>query len=295
MKFLKLSWRLLLVALLVSSLSLNVALFLGGSLYRLASSAITTATGVRTVALQHADEVAQLSGELADESAAKKKLRQELTDATDQLAAERTVTRKLRADLADPLSRTVMFRGKHVAIRDAVSSTADRISRRAVVTSSREVGSMAAEAIPYIGAAVIVGATALELKDLCDTLKDMGELQRALTPEAAPSAEETTVCNQPIPTRDELWEAAKGAPKAAWHTARDAIPTLEDVKNFEMPHVEWKEAWSAAAEGSEKALDFTKDKASSVATATKSAATGLIGKLFGNDVEGVEEVDEVED
>ncbi|MCF6433774.1 hypothetical protein [Leisingera sp. MMG026] len=289
MKILKLSWKLLFAVLLALSLSINVALFVGGSLYQLASSAFGAVTGVRTVALQHADEVAQLSSEIAEERAAKKKLRRELTEATDSLATERAVTRELRAELADPFTRLVVFRGKRVAIRDAVDATADRISKRAVVTSSREVGSMAGEAIPYIGAAVIVGATALELKDLCETLKDMGELQRAISPEAMPSEDEKTVCNQPIPTREELWEEVKGSPKAAWQAARGAIPTLEEIKNFELPKVDWKGAWSTAFEGSGRALEATKNGAGSAAAATKAAAAGLLGKFLGDDAAEEEE------
>lgn len=283
MKAIKLSWNLLLALLLALSLSINVALFVGGSLYQLASSAFGAVTGVRTVALQHADEVAQLSSEIAEERAARKQLRSELIGATDKLATERAVTRELRAELLDPFSRPVIFRGKRVAVRDAVDATADRISKRAVVTSSREVGSMAGEAIPYVGAAVIIGATALELKDLCETLKDMSELQRAISPETMPSEDEKTVCNQPIPTRDELWETVKRSPKAAWQTARGAIPTLEEITNFASLEVDWKGAWSTAVDGSNRALEATANRAGSVAAATKSAASELLERFRGSD------------
>jgi hypothetical protein len=282
LKTLNLSWKLFFAVLLALSLSINVALFVGGSLYQLASSAFGAVTGVRTVALQHADEVAQLSSEIAEGRAARKQLRRELTEATANLATERAATRELRAELADPLSRLVVFRGKPVAIRDAVDATAARISKRAVVTSSREVGSMAGEAIPYIGAAVIVGATALELKDLCETLQDMGELQRAISPEAMPSEDEKTVCNQPIPTREALWESVKGSPKAAWQAARGAIPTLEEIKSFELPEMDWKGAWFTAVEGAGRALEATETGAGSAAAATKSAVAELLGKFSGD-------------
>ena len=69
-----------------------------------------------------------------------------------------------------------------MARSQAVELTTDRISKRAVITSSRSIGSMAGEAIPYLGTAVIVGVTTLELKDLCDTLRDMNELKRSFSP-----------------------------------------------------------------------------------------------------------------
>ena len=286
-KFIKSIIKLLVVILLVISITLNVAMFVGGAIYQVASSAFRAVTGIRTVAMQHADKVAslttdlgkervakkQLRGELADattdlssERAASRKLRVELTDSTTQLSLERTTTKKLRSELSDTSTDLVTFRGKKVAIKEAVGSTADRISRRAVTTSSREVGAMAGEAIPYIGTAVIVGVTALELKDLCDTLKDMDELRSAFDPDMKRSEDRKTVCAMEVPSREELWAIAKASPEKAWTSARDAVPTLEEIKSFDFPDIDWAgtyrfiaggagTAWEATKSGAETALD----------------------------------------
>lgn len=282
MKILKMSWTRILAGLLALSIATNVALLIGGSLYQLASSAFAMMTGVRTVALQHADEVAQLTKEITQERAARKQMRIKLVNATDKLAVERAVTQELREKLENPPSRPVIFRGRNVTVQEAVNETADRISKRAVVTSSREVGSMAGEAIPYVGAAVIIGATALELKDLCETLKDMSELKRAISPETLPSEDEETVCNQPIPTREELWETVKSSPKAAWQAAKGRIPTLAEIKNFASPEVDWNGFWSSTVSRSDRALEAAATRMGSAGAATKSAASGLLEKLFGN-------------
>jgi len=263
-------------------------------------------SGVRTVAAQHADEVAQLGGELANERAAKAKLRREVADVSSNLAAERVATRKVKAELADvsgslaaerlaskqlkakikdPLESVVVYRGKKVALRQAVVSTSNRISKRAVVTSSREVGSMAGEALPYIGVAVIVGVTALELKDLCDTLKDMSELKRAMSLDTEIDNDERTVCSLKTPTQQELWEAAKSSPDKAWSAARDAIPTLEEIKAMELPEIDWEQTWSSAASKSNDAWEATKAGAAAAADISKSTGARAWDNLFGSDDE----------
>ncbi|WWR47690.1 hypothetical protein RZ517_05835 [Roseovarius sp. S88] len=238
----------LFVAIFVGSIALNLAFVVGGALFSVASSAFHSATGMRTVAMQHADEVADLSGELAQERAAKRQLRGELSEVTADLASERTVTRRLRSEVGDVIPDRVVYRGRKVAVQEAVETTSNRISKRAVKTSSREIGAMAGEALPYVGIAVVVGATALELKDLCDTLKDMSELRRALDPGSAPSEDEQTVCATRVPTAEEVWETVKASPGNAWQSAKAAVPTLEEIKSYELPDVDWEEYWDTSAD-----------------------------------------------
>jgi hypothetical protein len=280
MNILKYTWRLAFTTILILSLTLNIALFVGGSISHIASSAFGAMTGIRTVAAQHASEVAQLGDELASERAAKRKLRSELSEATGQLTSERTVTRKLREELADPLSRVVTYRGKKVAMREAVDLTADRISKRAVIASSRNVGAMAGEAMPHIGVAVIVGVTALELDDLCDTLKDMNALKRAVSVGESPDEDEKTICAVRVPSKQELWETMKASPEMAWSAARKAVPTLEDVKQMEFPDVDWSEAWSSALSGSSNAWSATKDGIGSASGKAKEAGEGLLKRFL---------------
>lgn len=61
------TWKLTLVLLLLLSLTLNVAMFVGGTIYKMASSAFSAATGVRTMTVQHAGEVAELGSDLTNE------------------------------------------------------------------------------------------------------------------------------------------------------------------------------------------------------------------------------------
>ena len=105
-----------------------------------------------------------------------------------------------------PKNTKVNFKGKKVTVAKAVGSTTSGIKRRSVKTAAKSVGAMAFEATPLIGAAAIVGVTTWELKDLCETAKDMDALNRALNPDEMTNNSQTSVCSIVVPTREELQE-----------------------------------------------------------------------------------------
>jgi len=321
----KSAWKLVLVFLLAFSLGLNILLFVSDAIFTVASSAFRAVTGMRTVAVQHADEVAALGSDLAQERNVSRKLRGEVADLsdnlvlerrvasnlkgevvglTDDLAAERAVQRTLKgevadlsekfaaqsakatkvgSELADARAGLVLHRGRKVAVSEAVDLTADGISKRAVKTSSREITSMAGQAVPYLGTAVIVGVTALELKDLCDTIKDMNELKRAFNPDLQPSEDEATVCSVKIASKEEIWDSVKSSPGQAYAAAREALPSLEDIKNYEFPNVDWSAGWHSAVDGAENAWSITKDKVGAAYGVTGDWVESTVGKVTGQE------------
>ena len=105
-----------------------------------------------------------------------------------------------------PKNTKVNFKGKKVTVAKAVGSTTNGIKRRAVKTAAKSIGAMAFEATPLIGAAAIVGVTSWELKDLCETAKDMDALNRALNPDEMTNNSQASVCSITVPTREELQE-----------------------------------------------------------------------------------------
>ncbi|NIZ63491.1 hypothetical protein DL239_21270 [Sedimentitalea sp. CY04] len=278
MNIIKSVWKLAMVLFLVLSLMLNVAMLLGGSLYNMTSKAFSSVTGMRTVAVQHASEVAELGSDLADERRLSRELRGEVAELSGDLAAERIASKKIRSQLSEATSGFVIYRGRRMAINEAVEMTANDISQRAVKSSSRSISSMAGEAIPYVGAAVIVGVTTLELKDLCDTVKDMNELKRAFDPELQPSEDDTTVCSMKVPTREELWELAKASPGQAWAAAKKVTPTLEDLKDYEFPDIDWTGAWNTSAAGAGKAWTATLNGVGVALDATSETTGGWVDR-----------------
>lgn len=174
------------------------------------------------------------------------------------LLEERDALRRQNArliDLADALrNEQVVYRGKKMLAAKAVSNHASRVSRRITVSSLRNAGSMAAEAMPFIGAAAIVGVTALEMHDACEALKDVQELNTAFNPGSAPSEETQTVCSIEMPSREELLASLQKSPGQAWETARQYTPTLPTLGDVE---INWSEYFGVVKAGSDWIIEET--------------------------------------
>ncbi len=96
---------------------------------------------------------------------------------------------------------------------------------------------MPGEALPLVGTAVIIGATALELADLCATIKDMTTLQHAFDSEYSVPEEQLTVCALEAPSRKALQQMATEAPRKAWAAAAEHVPHIASV---ELPDFDWE-------------------------------------------------------
>jgi hypothetical protein len=131
------------------------------------------------------------------------------------------------ASKVHPKDALVDFKGKRVRVADAVNSTTNSIKKRAVKTASRSVSSMAVEAIPYAGITAIVGVTAWELKDLCDTAKDMEALNQALNPDAALPDTQSSICSMAIPNKEELLHKADNASEALTNKVKAFLNEIE--------------------------------------------------------------------
>jgi hypothetical protein len=180
--------KLALLLAVLASLTLSAATVLSSTVFGLVSGAAALAVGAsRTVQGRHAARVAGLQADNA------------------RLVAASRVT----------------YRGASVAAREAVEDTAARVTRRLTVATTRNVTSMAGEALPVVGIGVVAAATAWEVHDACELMREIGELERAFAG-TAPSEDE--VCGQQVPTRAELWATVKASPAAAW----DAVSGLYD-------------------------------------------------------------------
>jgi hypothetical protein len=185
------------------------------------------------------------------------------------LATFRITNRQLKSQVRDFGMGVIPFKGKKVALKTAVDETADVIGKRAVKTAKREVTSMPAEAIPYLGTAVIVGVTALEIYDLCATLKDMSALKRAFNPDFMQSDEELEVCAIKVPPKEEILAAVKASPKKAWEAAKEATPSWSELQQLEVPDVTWSEMWSSTKEGTANTWDSTSESVNELSNKVK--------------------------
>lgn len=142
-----------------------------------------------------------------------------------------------------PQFRVVKANGERKFLTEAVRSTSERIAKRTASGATRNLASVFGEAVPTIGIGVIAGATAWELKDACDTMRDLHDLDVALDPANANPVDATEVCGLKVPTKEEIWDMVKASPGAAWELAKDAMPELPEMPEWtlpEMPEVDWK-------------------------------------------------------
>jgi hypothetical protein len=214
------SAKTLLVLGFLASLSINILLFVSSAFVSAASSLLSATLGVRTVFTELADELAELTVDI------------------DQ---ERRINRQLRSEATE--------------VRGAADDILRRVARRTAASAARDVSSMPAEAIPYLGAAVIVGVTVKEVGDMCANLKDLAELQQLLDPTSAPPPEAQTVCDIKVPTKREVVEVLKSAPEQAWLAAKDALPTVSELREIDITEIDWLGIGSAGWDGTANAVN----------------------------------------
>lgn len=239
-----------LVLLLLASLAFNVAILLSSTVAALASSAVSVATGARTVFLQQADEIAELSNTVDAGRIANRELRSEVASTTADLNAERLAHRQTRSELTEVSSEMASSRLVRSETREAAADIVEGISERTARSARREVAAMSAESIPFWGTTIIVAATALELRDMCQNVQDLGDLQRIIDPSAQDLEDRLTVCNMSVPSRSEIWESARRSPHQAWGAARDAMPTVDELRSMELPDIDWSELGTVIGETS---------------------------------------------
>ncbi len=143
---------------------------------------------------------------------------------------ERDVARRQAKDAARAKAKLVELQKATDVARKRTKDTAERVNRRLQKAAAREVAVMPAETMPFIGATVIVAATAWELHDMCETVKDMSELTREFDIESASAAETPTVCSMEVPDRKELLERARSAPGKVLNKTREALDGLGSIE-----------------------------------------------------------------
>jgi hypothetical protein len=101
-----------------------------------------------------------------------------------ELTTERT---RLNGRIARLNGRIVVLEQLDRPTREIVSEINERLARRTSRMIATNMSSMAIEALPYAGAAAIVGITFLEVRDACLTLADTREMSQLISGE--PEAE----------------------------------------------------------------------------------------------------------
>ncbi|WP_162163040.1 hypothetical protein [Roseivivax marinus] len=214
-------------------------------IYSAASSILETVSGRTSVARLQSDRITKLNRKLEDQRLINTRYKRHLEKNRKKIGELRTVIRHERHFKSTAISQLGDTQDKLEKLETNASRISTKVIKRSRRTATREIAVMPSEAIPMLGTAAIVGSTALEIHDLCQTMKDMAELRRATNDAQKASTEDLTVCSITLPSSAELWATAYSAPKDAWDRMRIHIPDLDD---FSMPESiswpDWEWPWN---------------------------------------------------
>ena len=144
------------------------------------------------------------------------------------------------------------LKNKLLANKKRVAKLSKRIAKRTTRTAARNIASIPAEALPYVGVAVIVGVAGLEIRDACATMKDVQEIldtsadidvdtSADIDVDTSADIDARTVCGMEVPDRDTVIASIQNSPKAAY----EAVTSLD----FTMP------SWSDVSTGTKGVWD----------------------------------------
>lgn len=212
MKAIRLSRSLVVATALVASLVANVTLFVGGVVYSIVDEFVDGAFGLTTAAVTQRRALAaskavaaKQRGELSALRGVAATQRREIAALKVLTAKQRKETTALRAAAAkrskalNDLHTDSVRQGRKLAALRTTSGKAAKQSRdRLVASVGRSILTAPGKALPYAGIAIVGGLTMWEIKDLCATIRDMDEIQKAAgTPEAEVGSELIDYCVRP--------------------------------------------------------------------------------------------------
>lgn len=213
--------RTLVVLVIMGMLALNVASVMVPAVASAVSTAVSAITKAPTV-------YSRLTGQIAKKNKALLKAASALTKAGDEIHLRNVSLKRLQGQIAN--------------MKSGVVRATKSVRRRVAKDAGRNVASVFGESIPYVGVAVAAGVTAYELRDACETMRDMFTLEVATGTETEGLAEVDRICGISVPSKEQVWAVVKASPKWAWNSAVAVLPDVPDLPAFpelSMPAVDW--------------------------------------------------------
>lgn len=231
-----------LILLIVLSLTLNfvlpVATVLSGTLFSIAESLASRVTRAPNIA---ANRVAVATASTLKQLEMQKSL-------TASVEAAGKAERMAVAKAAEQAKSKARKASQLVA--NSVRSAAKKITKSTVAN----VGALFGEAIPYVGAGVVVATTAYEVKTACEMMTDLRDIEDAIVELGGVLTETSTadrdiVCGIDMPTQEEIVASITAAPNKALEGAMNALPKVywkegwQDLKS-QVPDLQIKDSWN---------------------------------------------------
>ena len=122
---------------------------------------------------------------------------------------------------------------KLAALRTTSGKAAKRSRDRLVTSIGRSILTAPGKALPYAGIAIVGGLTMWEIKDLCATIRDMDEIQKAAgVPEAEVGSELIDYCARPDLAVEHAVGTWKSYPREEWNEYKKYVPDLPDWEDI---------------------------------------------------------------
>ena len=102
-----------------------------------------------------------------------------------------------------PIKQNEALKTRLEAQRLKVKNVSQRIVKRTARNVTTNVSSVLGEAIPYLGVATVIAVTALDVKDGCDTVRDINEMSKSLEIDSIDDTE-NSVCGMKVPTVNDI-------------------------------------------------------------------------------------------
>ncbi len=115
----------------------------------------------------------------------------------------------------------------------ATRTFTERLTKRTARNISINAASVGAEAIPFAGAAIVVGVTAMDIKDACDTMKDLNTLN--VSDFGQEGVDHNKVCGMEYPKMEEIKTGLQKNWRSVYQTASNTLREAGDAMTPQEP------------------------------------------------------------
>lgn len=160
----------------------------------------------------------------------------ELTSDNHKLTNKHAELEKSHKDISTKHADLKATNIKQAAVAKSVSQ---KIAERSAKTATRNIASLGGEAIPFLGTALILGVTAWDIYDLCETLKDINQINQAF---GHPLENQQAICGQKVPSTGQVMADVKSNWQLAYKSATDSInQTGNAMVSPSPPSISWSQ------------------------------------------------------
>lgn len=177
-------------------------------------------TAVRTRSIAKATEVLQRENK-------------SLSESNKTIIGKHATLEKAHKEINTKHAELTRTAGRRVA---ATKSFTTRLAKRSAINAARNLSSVPAQAIPYVGIGIVVGVTTLDLNDACETFKDINALNSEF---GGQLEDQSKICGLEVPTRQQVIANVKENMQGTYEAAADLLNKGGAMVPVTTPKVSW--------------------------------------------------------